>query len=149
MVQLILDLRTKLTAAGLDAGPLTIQYHLRTAGAPVPSDSTIRRILHAHGPITPQPKKRPKSSLHRFEAAQPNETWQSDFTEATLANGHKVEILHWIDDHSRYLLHCSVHEEITTEIVANSFTWCINHYGPPQSTLTDNGLVYTTRRLKG
>lgn len=148
-VELILELRTKLTAAGLDAGPLTIQYHLGNMAVPVPSDSTIRRILHAHGLITPQPKKRPKSSLHRFQADQPNETWQSDFTEATLATGHKVEILHWIDDHSRYLLHASVHDEITTQIVIDSFTWCINHYGPPQSTLTDNGLVYTTRLLKG
>ena len=42
-----------------------------------------------------------------------------------------------------------MHEEVTTQIVIDSFTWCINHYGPPQSTLTDNGLVYTTRLLKG
>lgn len=145
----ILELRRTLTANGLDAGPMTIQYHLGKEHLHVPSTATIRRILHAHGLITPEPKKRPKSSLHRFQSEQPNETWQSDFTEARLANGHTVEILHWLDDHSRYLLHCSVHEEITTQIVIDSFTWCINHYGPPKSTLTDNGLVYTTRLLKG
>lgn len=149
LTERILSLRQTLAESGLDAGPMTIQYHLKKEHLHVPSTSTIRRILHAHGLVKPQPKKRPKSSLHRFQSDQPNETWQSDFTEATLANGHTVEILHWLDDHSRYLLHCSVHEEITTQIVIDSFTKCINHYGPPQSTLTDNGLVYTTRLLKG
>ncbi|WP_349931108.1 IS481 family transposase [Glutamicibacter mishrai] len=149
LTQRIIDLRKTLTANGLDAGPLTIQYHLNKEHLHVPSTSTIRRILRAHGLVKPEPKKRPKSSLHRFQADQPNETWQSDFTEAVLASGHKVEILHWLDDHSRYLLHCSVHDEITTDIVIDSFTRCVNRYGPPQSTLTDNGLVYTTRLLKG
>ncbi|MGP9606565.1 DDE-type integrase/transposase/recombinase [Glutamicibacter sp. 287] len=141
----ILELRHTLSANGLDAGPMTIQYHLDKEHLHVPSTSTIRRILHAHGLVTPQPKKRPKSSLHRLQSDQPNETWQSDFTEATLANGHTVEIPHWLDDHSRYLLHYSVHEKITTQIVIDSFTWCLNHYGPPQSTLTDNGLVILVR----
>ncbi|GAB3620937.1 IS481 family transposase [Glutamicibacter endophyticus] len=146
---LIVSLRLKLTDAGLDAGPLTIQYHLAKAGVQVPSTSTIRRILHAQGLIVPDPKKRPRSSYHRFQAEQPNELWQSDFTEDTLANGQKVEIIHWIDDHSRYLLHCSVHPVITTDIVIKTFTRCLNAYGAPQSTLTDNGTVYTTRLLKG
>jgi hypothetical protein len=62
----IVTLREKLTADGLDAGPLTLQWHLQQAGLPVPSISTIRRILHHHEQITPQPRKRPRSSYHRF-----------------------------------------------------------------------------------
>jgi len=42
-----------------------------------------------------------------------------------------------------------VHEHITTHTVIDTFTWCINRYGPPQSTLSDNGRVHTTRLLKG
>ena len=76
----IVRLREQLTDDGLDAGPVTLQWHLSQAGLPVPSTSTIRRILHHHGLITPQPRKRPRSSYHRFEAAQPNQCWQSDFT---------------------------------------------------------------------
>jgi hypothetical protein len=38
------------------------------------------RMLTAAGLITPEPKKRPKSSYRRFQADQPNECWQSDFT---------------------------------------------------------------------
>ncbi|WP_131812829.1 helix-turn-helix domain-containing protein, partial [Mycolicibacter heraklionensis] len=37
--------REELTAEGLDAGPLTLQNHLARQGLPVPSTSTIRRIL--------------------------------------------------------------------------------------------------------
>ena len=33
------------------------------AGLPVPSTSTIRRILHHHGLITPQPRKRPEAPI--------------------------------------------------------------------------------------
>ncbi|WP_211281943.1 hypothetical protein [Mycobacterium fragae] len=91
-------LREKLTAEGLDAGPLTLQTHLAHQGLPVPSTATIRRILHHHGLITPQPRKRPKSSYHRFAAEQPNECWQSDFTHWNLAETSEVEILNWLDD---------------------------------------------------
>ena len=44
------------------------------------SRATINRILVRAGTVTPDPSKRPKSSYIRFEADQPNETWQSDFT---------------------------------------------------------------------
>ena len=67
--------------------------------------ATIRRILHAHGLITPEPRKRPRSSYRRFEAELPNQCWQADITRAFLATGARVEILDFLDDHSRYLLH--------------------------------------------
>lgn len=75
----ILALRRVLTDSGLDAGPVTIAWHLEHEHPRAPSTSTIRRILHKADLITPEPKKRHKSSIHRFEADQPNETWQSDF----------------------------------------------------------------------
>ncbi|MFV0287795.1 MAG: helix-turn-helix domain-containing protein [Demequina sp.] len=75
----VVQLRVALTAAGTDAGPVTIAWHLTREGLHAPSTSTIRRILHAAGLITPEPRKRPRSSYVRFEASQPNETWQSDF----------------------------------------------------------------------
>jgi hypothetical protein len=54
---------------------------------------------------------RAKSYITRFEAVQPNETWQSDFTHWRLADGRDVEIFNWLDDHSRYLLACvALHE---------------------------------------
>jgi transposase-like protein len=49
----IVQLRRELTATGLDAGPATIAWHLEHQGLTAPSTSTIRRILHTAGLITP------------------------------------------------------------------------------------------------
>ena len=145
----ILSLRRELTAAGLDAGPITIAWHLTREGIAAPSTSTIRRILHAAGLVTAAPRKRPKSSLHRFEAAQPNETWQSDFTHWPLADGTDTEILNFLDDHPRYLLACTAYRPVTGTAVSETFLKTANQYGLPASTLTDNGLVYTSRFAGG
>jgi transposase InsO family protein len=145
----IVRLRESLVAQGLDAGPLTLQFHLHQAGLPVPSTSTIRRILHHHGLITPQPRKRPRSSYHRFEAAHPNQCWQSDFTHWQLADGSEVEILNWLDDHSRYLLAATAYHRVAGPDVVASFIDTINTHGLPASTLTDNGSVYTARFTHG
>jgi transposase InsO family protein len=149
VIAAIVQLREKLTNDGLDAGPVTLQWHLAQAGLPVPSTSTIRRILHHHGLITPQPRKRPRSSYHRFEAAQPNQCWQSDFTHWQLADGTDVEILNWLDDHSRFLLATTAYRRVAGPDVVASFIDTVNTHGLPASTLTDNGAVYTARFTHG
>jgi transposase InsO family protein len=143
--EFIVRTRLELTAAGWDAGPVTIAWHLEQAGLHVPSTSTIRRILHAAGLVTPEPRKRPRSSYLRFEAAQPNECWQSDFTHWTLDGGAGAEIINWLDDHSRYLLACSAHAPVTGKIVVDTFLQASSLHGLPAATLTDNGRVYTAR----
>lgn len=145
----ILELQTVLRDSGLDAGAESIHARLEREHTPAPSVSTIWRILRAAGTMTPQPQKRPRSSIIRFEAAQPNETWQSDFTHWRLKDGTDTEIISWLDDHSRYLLHCVGHPRITGKIVVTSFTDTADQHGLPASTLTDNGMVYTTRFARG
>lgn len=71
--------RKHLIDSGLDAGAETIAVHLRHELGSSPAVSTIWRVLTRRGFITAQPRKRPKSSYVRFEADQPNETWQTDF----------------------------------------------------------------------
>ena len=61
----IVELRRTLTAAGHDAGPVTITWHLEQEAIRPPSTSTIRRVLHNAGLVTPEPRKRPKSSYVR------------------------------------------------------------------------------------
>ena len=75
----VVELRTQLTADGLDAGPVTIAWHLEREGLISPAPATISRILTRAGLVSPQPRKRPRASYLRFEMAQPNEMWQSDF----------------------------------------------------------------------
>jgi transposase InsO family protein len=145
----IIALRTELTARGLDAGPVTIAWHLEREGRPVPSTSTIGRVLHAAGLVTPEPHKRPRSSWLRFEAAAPNELWQSDVTHWHLADGSEVEICSWLDDHSRYLLGCTAFRRVSGDDVVTTFTAAGEAHGWPAATLTDNGAVYTSRFTGG
>ena len=141
----IIHHRQRLATNGLDAGPVTIAWHLEQEGVTPPAISTIRRIITNAGLVSPEPGKRPRSSYLRFEADQPNETWQSDFTHWALASGADVEILNWLDDHSRLLLSCTAHSPVTGADVVDIFTRNINEYGTPASTLTDNGAVYTAK----
>ena len=147
--QRVVELRTQLTADGLDAGPVTIGWHLEREGLKPPAPATISRILQQAGLITPQPRKRPRSSYTRFEMAQPNEMWQSDFIHWRLADGTDVEILNWLDDHSRYLLSCTAHQPVTGDAVVAAFLDAADDHGPPATTLTDNGSVYTSRFTGG
>jgi len=145
----VIELRSSLTADGLDAGPVTIGWHLQQEGLKAPAPATISRILTQAGLICPQPRKRPRSSYTRFEMAQPNEMWQSDFTHSRLLGGSDVEILNWLDDHSRYLLSCTVHQPVSGDQVVAVFLAAVDQHGPPASTLTDNGSVYTSRFTGG
>ena len=145
----IIELRLQLKADGWDAGPVTIAWHLEREGHRAPSTSTIRRILHTAQLIEPAPRKRPKSSYHRWAADQPNECWQSDFTHWRLHDGTDVEILNWLDDHSRYLLGCTAHTPVTGDAVATTFLATADEHGLPAATLTDNGAVYTSRFTGG
>jgi transposase InsO family protein len=141
----VVELRAQLTADGLDAGPETIRWHLAREGLRAPSTSTIRRVLHEVGLISPEPRKRPRSSYTRFEMAQPNEMWQSDFIHWRLADGTDVEVLNWLDDHSRYLLSCTAHQPVSGDDVVRTFLAAVDDHGAPASTLTDNARVYTAR----
>jgi len=148
-VELVLALRKQLAEQGLDAGADTVGWHLQHHHRTVLSRATIHRILTRAGAVVPQPGKRPRSSYLRFAAEQPNECWQSDFTHYRLADGRAVEVITWLDDHSRYALSVTAHSRITGPIVVASFRETVVQYGIPASTLTDNGMVYTTRLSGG
>jgi transposase InsO family protein len=149
VVELILQLRRDLTSAGLDAGADTIGWHLEHHHRRTVSRATIYRTIRRHQLITPAPEKRPKSSYVRFAAEQPNETWQADFTHWALADGSDTEILTWLDDHSRYALSVTCHQPVTGPIVVTTFKAATSTNGVPFSTLTDNGMVFTTRFAHG
>ncbi|HRW39912.1 MAG TPA: IS481 family transposase [Microthrixaceae bacterium] len=148
-VELIIATRTQLVDQGLDAGATTIAWHLQHHHQLTVSTATIWRHLRRAGLIEPAPKKRPKSSYIRFQADQPNECWQSDFTHWRLADRTDIEVLAWLDDHSRFVLSLTAHRPVTGPAVVDTFTRTVATHGIPASTLTDNGLVYTARFAGG
>jgi transposase InsO family protein len=148
-VELIVRLRKDLAGQGLDAGPDTICWHLRQHHQVTVSPATVARYLARRGLVTPEPRKRPRSSYIRFAAEQPNECWQADFTHYPLAGGTGTEILTWLDDHSRYALAVTAWNRVTGPIVLATFRAATARHGVPASTLTDNGMVFTTRLSGG
>lgn len=148
----VLRVRKELVGEGADHGPDAIGWRLMEAGDfdHVPSRSTIARILLRRGVVSPQPQKRPKRSRHRFTYPRPNELWQSDWTQYTLADGSDVAIGGCLDDHSRYLPALGAQPGAATA----AFVWAlmlngISECGIPARSLTDNGLVYSLRRRGG
>ena len=146
---LIIRLRKDLAGQGLGAGPQAIAWHLQQYHQVNVSAATVSRYPNRAGLVTPAPARRPKSSYIRFEADMPNERWQSDFTRYPLASGTDTEILTWLDDHSRYALSVTAHDRVTGPAVLLAFRAACDRHGVPASTLTDNGMVFTTRLSGG
>ena len=144
VVRAVVSLREQLLSQGHDCGAETIAHHLaRQAMDSAPSVSTIWRIMRREGLVVPQPQKRPRSSLIRFEAELPNEMWQADITHWRLAGGEHAEILNMIDDHSRLFLASRAFPTTKAADVVDVFRFAIDLHGAPASLLCDNGAVFT------
>ena len=116
------DVKTESSAASVPL-PAELVAILRRHRRDQFGDAQVARAnTLGQGLISPQPRKRPRSCYRRFQAAQPNECWQSDFTHWRLADGTEVEILNWPADHSRYLLTCTAYRRVAGPDVVASFT---------------------------
>lgn len=157
VVDLVLTIRQDLERTGVDCGAPTICWHLQQHHQITLSATTVWRICTRAGLVTPEPKKRPKSSYIRFQAELPNQMWQADFTHWQLTRhdrqggGHnvEVEILNILDDHSRYLIAAVATIRVTGALVVTTFREAFTQHGIPASVLTDNGMVFTTRFAGG
>ena len=150
----IIGLRHQLTGQGLDAGPHTIAWHLAEQHQLQVSVASIWRTVKRAGLVIPEPKKKPKAAYVRFEAEQPNQMWQTDFTHYRLSSrdstpGDDVEILTFLDDHSRTALSVTCHQPVTGPAVVTAFRQTTADQGIPVSVLSDNGMVFTTRFAGG
>jgi transposase InsO family protein len=142
-------LRRELVDAGLDGGAQTIAHHLQLRFGSSLSRVTIWRVLKAEGLITPQPHKRPKSSWIRFQAELPNEMWQADATHWRLADSSDIEILNFLDDHSRFCLASVALRTVKAPDVLETFYLAAESYGYPAKFLSDNAAVFSGTPRKG
>jgi transposase InsO family protein len=146
----IVTWRKQLADAHLDHGASTIQWHLgrdATFTHKVPSVATVHRVLVRRGFVEPQPHKRPKTSWCRFEAPAPNECWQIDATDWTIAVG-VVKIFNILDDHSRVACRSRAVTEATSVEAWSTFCQAAQQWGLPAGVLSDNGLCFSGK-LRG
>lgn len=143
MVELITKARADLAAEGWDNGALSIFYRLLREGEQPPAWRTIHRVLVRQGLVIPQPKKRPRSSRHRFEFPAPDDCWQIDAFGYLLAGGESVVVFEVKDDCSRtQIANLGWTSEDTLgawECLARG----IDDFGKPRLLLSDNSLAFT------
>ena len=137
------------TARGLDAGPVTIAWHLERERLRSRRPRPSARILHAAGLVVPEPLKRPRSSWIRFEG---------DGAQRVLAvrlhplarspDGSGVEIVAGVDDHSRYLLASTASRRVAGDDVVATFTprRRARLAPPPRSPTTAPSTRHASRR---
>lgn len=90
MVVIVLAVRAQLVGNGWDAGPRSIWHDCVDEAlftGPIPSVSTIARVLAEAGVVEKNPRKRPRSSYIRFQRAAAMEMWQLDAFEFPLFDG--------------------------------------------------------------
>jgi transposase InsO family protein len=150
----IVRIRKELAEDGQFNGPATIAGRLVQEGWiqqgwSVPSQATIARVLSRRGMVKPAPRKRPRSSYHRFQATRPNQMWQSDCTAWTLSRARPVAIAGTLDDHSRLVVGLQAGSSGNAELVWSVMVAAIGRCGIPSSSLSDNGAIYTNKHRPG
>lgn len=138
--------RAALRAQGWDHGARSVWAAMTRAGTSPPSARTIHRIFVRHGLVAPQPRKRPRSSYRRFQAAQPNGCWQLDGMPWQLADATAVCIIRILDDCSRRGLGRKVADTESGPEAWACLEEAIGRYGPPAMLLTDNSLAFNGSR---
>jgi len=115
----------------------------------LPCNSTVNAILKRNGCISPEASKA-ATPCQRFEKAQPNEMWQTDFKgDFLLADGARCFPLCVLDDCSRFNLCIDAKTNQRRETVVESFKRIFNEYGLPKILLCDNGNPWGTAQSSG
>ncbi|GAB4102745.1 IS481 family transposase [Micromonospora taraxaci] len=133
-------------------GQRRLHYELGRRGCPgpVPSLSTIYRVLVRHGLIDPTPRRRRREDYRRWERGRPMELWQMDIVGGIrLADGGEAKVVTGVDDHSRFCVIAQVVRRATGRAVCLAFADALQRFGIPEEVLTDNGKQFTARFGRG
>jgi transposase InsO family protein len=128
-------------------GPRRLEYELAKAGvSPVPSRSTIYRVLVRRGLVAARKRKRRRQDYKRWQREAPMQLWQLDITGSVfLTDGTELKLISGIDDHSRFCVIATVVRRATARAVCRAFIAAMRTYGIPDEVLSDNGKQFTGR----
>jgi transposase InsO family protein len=134
------------TAAGL-------RERLRELAEPVPSRSTVHRILVRHGLLAGRAKRKPRE-YRRWERESAMALWQTDIVGGVFLASHggepvEAKVVTGVDDHSRYCVIATVVLRASGRAVCLALVRAMREYGIPEEILSDNGKQFTDRFGKG
>ena len=135
-------------------GALRILHELMRSPAPpdpLPSRSTINRILARHGLVAGRARRKKASDYVRWERPAAMALWQIDILGGPLLRDpstgelREARIVTGVDDHSRFCVIASVVERATGRAVCLALSEALSRFGAPEEILTDNGKQFTAR----
>ena len=128
-------------------GPRRLLFELgRRKLSPLPSRSTVYRVLVRRHLVAARKRKRRREDYKRWQREEPMQLWQLDVTASVfLADGTELKLISGIDDHSRFCVIAAVVRRATARAVCRAFLAAMAVYGIPEEVLTDNGKQFTGR----
>ncbi len=128
-------------------GPWRLLFELGKAKvSPLPSRSTIYRVLVRHQLVPARRRKRRRQDYKRWQREEPMQLWQMDITGSVfLVDGTELKLISGIDDHSRFCVIAAVVRRATARAICRAFIAAMRAYGIPEEVLTDNGKQFTGR----
>ena len=130
--------------------PQRLGWELERAGVlPLPSRSTIWRILTRNKLVDPQRRRRRRRDYRPWEREAPMSLWQMDIMGGVwLEDGTEAKLVTGIDDHSRYCVVAHLVIQATGRAVCQALVGGLRAWGLPGEVLTDNGVQFTGRYAK-
>jgi transposase InsO family protein len=139
-------------------GALRILHELMRGPAPVeplPSRSTVNRILVRHGLVAGRSRRRKRSEYLRWQRPAAMQLWQLDIlfgpmlVDTATGELRQARIVTGVDDHSRYCVLARVVERATGRAICLAFARALERHGAPEEVLTDNGQQFSGRFSRG
>lgn len=103
------------------------------------SERKIQQVYKTYG-LKMNKRKRPSQiKFVKYEWPRPNMLWHTDWTTCPFTG---KQLIAFIDDHSRFIVHAEYFENASTENTILAFANAISKYGKPENILTDNGVQF-------
>jgi len=107
------------------------------------SERQIQKVFNKYG-LRMNRRKRPSQiKFVKYEWPRPNMLWHTDWTTCPFTG---MQLIAFIDDHSRFVVHAEYFSNATTQNTLLAFEAAIQKYGKPWAILTDNGTQFTPAR---
>lgn len=126
-------------------GSQKLLFLLKESGFGV-SERQIQKILNKYN-LRMNKRKRPSQiSFVRYERDFKDELWHTDWSKCPFTG---KNLIIFIDDYSRYVIHAEIFEFATLDNTLLAFRNAISKAGKPKEILSDNGVQFTNTRNRG
>ena len=110
------------------------------------SERQIQKVLKKNS-LQLNKRTRPEQiKFVRYERSSKDELWHTDWSQCPFTG---KQIIAFLDDYSRFLIHAEYFENATTENTILAFQNAIAKSGKPKEILTDNGTHFTNTQNRG